>query len=159
MPRTCTICGHKKRSAIEKAILAGEALRTVADRWSVSKTSLIRHKGDHLAAALVKANGAAEAAHGDDLLAKLESIESEARGILKDAKKAKDLRAAVMAIRELTRLVDLLARLRGELQNAPTTINIQVLAPVILNALEGFPEARLAVAERLSEIDQKGEFT
>ena len=115
----------------------------------------MRHRDDHLAAAVVKANGAAEATHGDDLLAKLESIEVEARGILKDAKKAKDLRAAVMAIRELTRLVDLLARLRGELQNAPTTINIQVLAPVILNALEGFPEARLAVAERLSDLEQK----
>ena len=159
MPRTCTICAHKKRSAIEKAVLAGEGLRAIAGRWSVSRSSLMRHRDDHLAAAVVKANGAAEAAHGDDLLAKLESIESEARGILKDAKKAKDLRAAVMAIRELTRLVDLLARLRGELQNSPTVINVQVLAPVILSALEGFPEARLAVAERLSEIDQKGEFT
>ena len=159
MPRTCTICAHKKRSAIEKAVLAGEGLRAIAGRWSVSRSSLMRHRDDHLAAAVVKANGAAEAAHGDDLLAKLESIESEARGILKDAKKAKDLRAAVMAIRELTRLVDLLARLRGELQNSPTVINVQVLAPVILSALEGFPEARLKVAERLSEIDQKGEFT
>ena len=160
MPRTCTICAHKKRSAIEKTVLAGEGLRAIAGRWSVSRSSLMRHRDDHLAAAVVKANGAAEAAHGDDLLAKLESIESEARGILKDAKKAKDLRAAVMAIRELTRLVDLLARLRGELQNSsPTVINVQVLAPVILSALEGFPEARLAVAERLSEIDQKGEFT
>ena len=159
MPRTCTICAHKKRSAIEKTVLAGEGLRAIAGRWSVSRSSLMRHRDDHLAAAVVKANGAAEAAHGDDLLAKLESIESEARGILKDAKKAKDLRAAVMAIRELTRLVDLLARLRGELQNSPTVINVQVLAPVILSALEGFPEARLKVAERLSEIDQKGEFT
>ena len=75
------------------------------------------------------------------------------------AEKAKDLRTAVIAIRELARLIDLLARLRGELQSAPTTINVRLLAPVILSALEGFPEARLAVAERLSEIDQKGEFT
>ena len=51
--------------------------------------------------------------------------------------KAEDLRTAIIAVRELTRLIDLLGRLRGELQNAPTTINVQVLAPVILGALEG----------------------
>ena len=28
MPRTCTIRGHDKRRAIEKALLAGDALRT-----------------------------------------------------------------------------------------------------------------------------------
>ena len=94
MPRTCTICGHSKRSAIEKALLSGEALRKIAERTGTSVTSLHRHKTEHLTPTLVKANGAAEAAHGDDLLAKLASIESEARGILKDAKTAKDLGAA-----------------------------------------------------------------
>ena len=154
MPRTCTICAHKKRSAIEKALLAGESFRNVAGRYGTTTGSLFRHKSDHLAATVIKASAAAEVTHGDDLLTKLASIESEARGILKQAKTAKDLRTALLACRELTRLLDLLARLRGELQNAPTVINIQVLAPVILNALEGYPEARLAVAGRLSEIDQ-----
>ena len=37
MPRTCAICGHKKRVAIEKAVLAGDALRAIAGRWSVSR--------------------------------------------------------------------------------------------------------------------------
>ncbi len=37
MPRTCTICGHDKRSrAIEKGILSGEALRAIVVHWSVS---------------------------------------------------------------------------------------------------------------------------
>ncbi len=30
MPRTCTICGHDKRRAIEKGILSGEALGAIA---------------------------------------------------------------------------------------------------------------------------------
>ena len=87
------------------------------------------------------------------MLAKVVQLETDARRIMAKAEKAEDLRTAIVAIRELTRLVDLLGRLRGELLNAPTTINIQVLAPVILGALEGFPEARLAVAEKLSEMD------
>ena len=49
----------------------------------------MRHRDDHLNDAVVKARDAAEVTHGDDLLQQLQSIEAEARGILKDAKKAK----------------------------------------------------------------------
>ena len=85
MPRTCTICGHKKRAAIEKAVLAGESLRNIAQRYGTSPTALFRHKNDHLTNAVVKAAGAAEVAHGEGLLAKLESIETEARTLLQAA--------------------------------------------------------------------------
>ena len=50
----------------------------------------MRHRDDHLNDAVVKARDAAEVTHGDDLLQQLQSIEAEARGILKDAKKAKE---------------------------------------------------------------------
>ena len=105
MPRTCTICGHKKRANIEKAVLAGESFRNIALRYETTTGSLFRHKSSHLTQAVVKANGVAEIIHANSLLAKLESIESEACGILKEAKEAKHLRAALMALRELTRLV------------------------------------------------------
>jgi hypothetical protein len=48
MPRTCTICTHPKRTAIEQALGQAIPLRTIAAQWSVSKTALIRHKTDHL---------------------------------------------------------------------------------------------------------------
>ena len=156
MARTCTICAHNERNAIDHALVKGTALRTIADHWSVSKTSLIRHKADHLPTALVKANGAAEAAHGDDLLAKVVQLEADARRIGAKAEKAKDLRGALMGVRELTRVIELLAKLRGELESQPTVINVQVLAPVILGALEAYPDARAAVAARLSELDSQG---
>ena len=153
MPRTCTICAHKKRAAIEKAILAGESFRNIASRYGTTTGSLFRHKSGHLTQAVVKANGAAEAAHGDDLLAKVVQLEADARRIGAKAEKAKDLRAALMGVRELTRVIELLAKLRGELDSQPTVINVQVLAPVILGALEGYPEARAAVACRLVELE------
>jgi hypothetical protein len=43
-PGSCTICQHADRAAIETALQAGEALRTIADRFGASKTVLIRHK-------------------------------------------------------------------------------------------------------------------
>ena len=48
MPRSCSICQHPDRQAIHQALGAGEALRTIATRWSVSKTALLRHRDMHL---------------------------------------------------------------------------------------------------------------
>jgi len=49
MPRRCSICEHPDRQAIHQALEAHEALRTIAARWSVSKTALLRHRETHLA--------------------------------------------------------------------------------------------------------------
>ena len=95
---------------------------------------------------------AEQVTRGDDLLKKIEGLESDARRIAAKAEKSDDLRTAIVAIRELTRIVELLAKLRGELQTQPT-VNVQVIAPVVLQALEGFPEARVAVAARLRSLE------
>jgi phage terminase large subunit-like protein len=65
MPRTCTICRNDECHAIDTALVAGEALRTIADRWSVPKTALIRHR-DHIPRTLAKAHEAGEAAQDAD---------------------------------------------------------------------------------------------
>jgi hypothetical protein len=48
MPHHCTICAHPDRLAIEEALQHQISLRTIARRWSVSKTSLLRHRDAHL---------------------------------------------------------------------------------------------------------------
>ena len=65
-----------------------------------------------------------------------------------------DLRAAIGAIREARSLIELLAKLTGQIDHQPE-VNI-VLSPqwltirvAILKALEPFPEARVAVGDRL----------
>ena len=153
MPRTCTICAHRRRKAIERALLAGQPFRKLAARFDTSTGALQRHKSEHLSTALLKADRAEQATRGDDLLKKIENLEVDARRIAAKAEKGQDLRTAIVAIRELTRIVELLAKLRGELQQPQQVINVQVLAPVILDALVGFPEARVAVAARLQELD------
>jgi hypothetical protein len=55
LPRRCSVCLHKAHEEINAALIANGPLRTIADRWSGSKTALIRHKEDHLPAVLVKA--------------------------------------------------------------------------------------------------------
>lgn len=55
MPPTCTVCMHPDRAAIDKALIAGEPFRRIAERTGASATSLRRHKASHLAGAIVRA--------------------------------------------------------------------------------------------------------
>ena len=161
MPRRCTICTHKSRAKIDKVLVARQAFRAIARQYGVSKDALIRHHDDHLPAALVKAQAATEAAQADALLAQVVDLRDKALGILSKAEVSDDLRAAVSAIREARGCVELLAKLAGQLKDAPT-VNILVsaewqgLQSVILQALEPHVAARLAVAEALATVEYVG---
>ncbi len=158
MPRRCTICTHKGRAKIDKALVVGEKFRHIAGQHGVSKSALVRHHDDHLPAALVKAQAATEAAQADALLAQVIDLRDKALDVLDTAQGSKDLRVALGAIREARGCVELLAKLAGQLKDAPT-VNV-VLMPewrqlqaAILTALEPHIEARLAVASALSEVE------
>ncbi len=58
MPRRCTICTHKSRAEIDKALVVRRPFRAIAGQHGVSKSALVRHHDDHLPAALVKAQDA-----------------------------------------------------------------------------------------------------
>ncbi len=161
MPRKCTICTHKSRPKIDQALVERQPFQTIADRFEVSKTALIRHHDDHLPASLVQAQKATEAAQADALLAQVVDLRDKALGVLEKAEGADDLRAAVSAIREARVCVELLAKLAGQLKDAPT-VNL-VLSPewlsiqaTILTALEPHPNARTTVAQALSRIENVG---
>jgi len=47
--RKCSICGHKKRGEIEKAIQDGISYRNISERFSISLGSISRHK-EHISA-------------------------------------------------------------------------------------------------------------
>jgi len=55
MPRSCTICDHPQRTAIDKALVAGEVMRNVALRFAISFAALQRHKANHLPGVLAEA--------------------------------------------------------------------------------------------------------
>jgi hypothetical protein len=44
MPRSCSIRRHPQRTALETALVAGDALRMMAKRFETSPTTLFRHK-------------------------------------------------------------------------------------------------------------------
>ena len=161
MSRKCTVCKHKERAAIDTALLGGASFRDLAGQFRLSKTSLCRHKGEHLPRELSKAHEAHQISAADDLLRQVQDLQTRALTILRKAESGGDLRAALGAIREARGNLELLARLLGELKEGPT-VNVLVspawlsLRTVILRALEGFPEARLKLSQTLSEVDNAG---
>jgi hypothetical protein len=130
MPRTCTVCNHKTRQAIEEQLLSGEPYRSIAKRYSVSAAAVFRHKCEHLLLSIQKSHEAREINRGDALVdhvkrlrARTENLYAQAEEILDQAKRTSDLKIALDAIRTLGNVIresrgnlSLLAQLTGELQ-------------------------------------------
>jgi hypothetical protein len=106
MPRTCKICNHPERESIERALIAGEPYRNIAERYGTSTTSLYRHGVDHLAAGIACAHEAQTVARAGSLLeelrrgaARTEQLYGAMEVILQRALKAGDLKTALEAIK------------------------------------------------------------
>lgn len=155
MTRTCTVCGHPERHAIEKALVAGGAYRDIAGRYNLTKSAVERHKADHLPAALVAAAGATETRQALDVLQQLRTINAAALTVLRDARTAGDGDLALKAIDRIHRQVELQAKLLGDLDERPV-VNVllspewQQLRGQLVAALAPFPAARVAVAAVLA---------
>lgn len=126
MPRTCTICAHPERQAIDEALVDGASMRELAAKYRVSPDAIARHNAAHLPAKLARAAQAKEVAAADSLLVQVQTLQRRTLGILGKAERAADLRAAVGAIREARGNLELLAKLTGELDERPQ-VNILLL--------------------------------
>ena len=155
MPRHCTICEHPERRKIDEALLASETFRKIAGRFETSITALHRHKQSHIPSALAKARDAKEIVRGDSLLDRLRQLNAETQDVLHAAKSEHNHELRLRAISRAEKQLELEGKLLGELnENPPAQINVAMLAPMLLQALGSFPEARLAVARKLQEIDE-----
>ena len=153
MPRHCTICDHAQRQAIDEALLRSETYRKIAKHYETSITALHRHKQSHIPKALAKAQEAQEVALGDSLLDRLRQLNVETQEVLRAARDEKNHELRLRAISRAEKQLELEGKLLGELEPPKTVINVAVVAPVILEALADYPEARVAVAAKLRRLD------
>lgn len=117
MPRTCTVCSHPNRVEIEQALLGKVPLRDVARQCRVSKDALSRHT-PHISPAAVQKHADVEASRALSLAEQIAQLQADAHRIGQAAEKDGDRRTALMAIRELVRIADLLARIGGHVPDA-----------------------------------------
>ena len=120
MPRSCPICDHEDLDGINAALASNERIRTIAERWSVRKTALMRHRNEHLPYSAIEAKEAEaqeaeEDALGDNLLDQVRDLQERALANLEEAEEAEELNAALRAIREVKSNLELMTDPLNEL--------------------------------------------
>jgi hypothetical protein len=161
LPRSCTICEHPEREAIDGALVGDSSNLSVSSLFGVSESAVRRHKANHLPAKLVMAQAAEEVAQADDLLGQMQDLQARTLAILEAAVSTNQHRTALSAIREARSNLELLAKLLGELDERPV-VNLLVspewleLRVVIVGALEPHPEALRAVVGALESGGSNG---
>jgi hypothetical protein len=153
VPRTCSICSHEHRDAMEDAFIAGQAKRRIASQHGVSERAVRYHMREHLPALLALARDAERAARADSLLDRMEALQSQTLAIL-DA--PEDQRTALAAIAQARRNLELIGEVTRELDRAGTinlelTVEWQEVKAVLVNTLASYPEAQQAVFNALEE--------
>lgn len=160
--QVCKVCAHPDRPAIEADILLGTSNPAVAGAWGLSKDSVRRHKNaGHLTAvsATAEITDAAQTARE-----RLEFLWDRTKAILAVAEQEGAGGMALGAIKELRGMVELLAKLTGELDDSPkvqvlnvaTSTEWLAIRDAMLSALIPYPEAAQAVGQRLLLLEQGG---
>ena len=146
MSRKCSICNHDRRQEIEHALLRGESHRAIAQQFTVPRGGVARHL-KHVSTALTEARKLREVEDGKNILIQLRELKIQAEQLKARADRAGDTRTALLALREKTRLVELEARLTGELNEKPETkiLNFTLDAETARRMTETFLARHLGV--------------
>lgn len=117
MPKPCSVCTHRDRDAIDRDVIAGNAITRLAKTYSIPESNLRRHR-THVASVLARSNQA----RSEDLMQYLLHLRSEAKRLQAAAEEKGDIRTALTAVREQTRLADLMAKIAGEIKPSTTQV-------------------------------------
>jgi hypothetical protein len=133
LARNCSICTHHRRDSLDKLLLRGEQLKAVARRYSVSEDALGRHKR-HMQLVIAKAAALVDQkdlAYGSALMAEIGRIRADAERLQLESERRSDVRGALRAIHERLAIVELEAKLSGQIDTSQknVTINVQTISP------------------------------
>lgn len=157
MPPVCSLCRHPDRAAIDRALLAGDPLRNIAERFGTSPATLLRHR-EHLPVRLVTAHEVAQVAQADDLLQQVRDLRADALRLLRKAEHAGDYRTALAGVKEARTCIEVLLEVEGELDRRSVT-NILVnpqwieVRAALVTALTPHPDALQAVTAALAALE------
>ncbi len=153
MGRKCTVCISPQRAEIDKAAIdPNSSIREVAERFGITYSSMARHVENHLPKLMSKALEERKAAGerglfdehppvppaikeheereielGGTLLDRLSNLETQGKEILAEARQAKSLKTALMAIGKLGDLLKLEGELVGKIKAAQVRIQNNIV--------------------------------
>jgi predicted transcriptional regulator len=162
----CSACHHLLRHEIDIRLLNGETLATVAEEYHISEAVLSVHRAEHLTQELAEAAEEEQAEakeRGEDLWSQLKELRKKAWAIL-DKVESSDKPTALKAIRELSRLLEIQAKIEGKIKANEITINQMniysspewiIVGRSLAEALQPYPEAREKVAACLLSLAEE----
>jgi len=93
------------------------------------------------------------AAHGNELLSRVEKIITDTEEIVTLARSSKDLRAAVSALNALTKQIELVGKLSGGLPSGALTLNLTSNTSTTINLGDDDKELAICVGEATHGFD------
>ena len=131
LARTCSICPHEARQAIDRALIEGEPIRLIAAKHQVAYSSLRRHRDTHLHAALGHAlEDERIEVSADKLITWVHVLHARTLRMLAQAEHAADRNNGRGLIAEARKNLELLARIAGVLD--PPTVHIDARRQVAI---------------------------
>lgn len=166
MPRSCSICAHERTADITKALTAGDSVRGVASRFSVTPAAAGRHlrgclrierreKEPRLDAAPASApvSSRFESLEPTALVSATARLVDVALELLEHAKKADDRRTALAALREARDGLALLMKAAGMLAGDAGSTTVIDQRRQVVTVLAKLSEAELRAIARGETID------
>jgi hypothetical protein len=177
--RRCQVCRHDERWRIELLRAGGASLDSLAAKFGVDRDSIWRHWHDHVTdeakagylcgPAELATLGERAAIEGDSVLDYLRLCRTVLTGQLAAMTEAGDGRGAAYVAGQVTRTLEAIARVTGEIgELARSTININGNISILtdspafarvqatmLRALAPFPDARGAVVMACRSLDEE----
>ena len=170
---SCVICDHPQRSAIDRAVIAGDSLRDIATTFKTSKDAVSRHKTVCMkrglpafpAAVTVPAyQTPAEAAiacqNVRSVAQRAESLVSRMEQAFRECQGTGNYDILVKCSKEVREGLRLLAQLSGELSPGNTAVQVNVGTvslttspewPALMRVLDRHPEIREELSDALRE--------
>lgn len=111
MDKRCTICTHEKRAEIDRGLMAGGSLRSLAAQYELSVSSLSRHS-KHLRRALAAVDDDNRRTHQNALLDKLDLFDFRLERIFHQAQESHSLHISLGCVQEGLRIFTLRERIR-----------------------------------------------
>jgi hypothetical protein len=148
--RTCRVCADPRLDQIEAELVRpGTNKRAVARSYGLGRMSILRHFELHLPDRMRRAAEVAKKAPASNrTLEELGELKKLARGVFARGYNDNNLAAAVSALRESRKIIELEGRLLGTIQEPGAQVNIDLA--VDRDTLARMAGAFLTVQNRLS---------
>ncbi len=158
MNTQCKFCNSPEKSKLERQIVAGRITRVqAAAKIGANPASVTRHMKNHLPATVRAEIMKSEGRLAINVTAQIHETHDDVRTIIARALRKGNDKLALKAIEVELKTIELAAKLSGQLDERPT-LNLLLdaryaqLRETVIEKLNPYPEARLALADALEKI-------